>query len=169
MPGILVGVDGSDHSRRALGWAIREAAQHHIPLTVMNVTPRPPRPATHVYWNMPELPEGGLSSAQARASVQEFVDKVAHEVGETTADVTITVVTGDPAQELVRASHDADLLVVGHRGTGGFPLLRLGSVSSKVTHHAACPTVVVPAARQAPHDRADVSHDSADASHDSAE
>ena len=146
MPGILVGVDGSDHSRRALGWAIREAAQHHVPLTVMNVTPGPPRPATHIYWNMPELPAGGLSSAQAQASVQEFVDKVAHEVSETTAEVTITVVTGDPAEELVRASRDADLLVVGHRGAGGFPRLRLGSVSSKVTHHAACPVVVVPVA-----------------------
>jgi nucleotide-binding universal stress UspA family protein len=155
MPGILVGVDGSDHSRRALGWAIGEAAQHHVPLTVINVAPGPPRPATHVYWNMPELPEGGLSSAQARASVQEFVDKVAHEVGETTADVTIMVVTGDPAEQLIRASHDADLLVVGHRGTGGFPRLRLGSVSAKVTHHAACPTVVVPAAREAPHHSAD--------------
>ena len=35
MPGIVVGVDGSDHSRRALGWAMREAAHHHVPLTVM--------------------------------------------------------------------------------------------------------------------------------------
>ena len=162
MPGILVGVDGSDHSRRALGWAIREAAQHHVPLTVMNVTPGPPRPATHVYWNMPELPEGGLSSAQAKASVQEFVDKVAHEVGETAADVTITVVTGDPAEELVRASRDADLLVVGSRGTGGWGRLIMGSVSSKVTHHAACPTVVVPVGHEAPRDSADAPHGSAD-------
>jgi nucleotide-binding universal stress UspA family protein len=158
MPGILVGVDGSDHSRRALAWAIREAAQHHVPLTVMNVTPGPPRPATHIYWNMPELPEGGLSPGQTQASVQEFVDKVANEAGETAADVTITVVTGDPAEELVRASHDADLLVVGHRGSGGFPRLRLGSVSAKVTHHAACPTVVVPASREPSHDSADASH-----------
>ena len=33
MPGIIVGVDGSDHSRSALGWAMREAVQHHVPLT----------------------------------------------------------------------------------------------------------------------------------------
>jgi nucleotide-binding universal stress UspA family protein len=39
MSGILVGVDGSDHSRRALSWAMREAAHHNIPLTVMTVHP----------------------------------------------------------------------------------------------------------------------------------
>jgi nucleotide-binding universal stress UspA family protein len=45
MPGIIVGVDGSDHSRRALGWAMREAAHHHVPLTVLSIhPPRPVRP-----------------------------------------------------------------------------------------------------------------------------
>ncbi len=150
MPGILVGVDGSDHSRQALGWAIREAARHHIPLTVLSVRPAPPRPATYIYWNMPVLEEDSHDLDQARAAVQEFVDKVANEVGETVPDVTVTVVTGDAAEELVRASHDADMLIVGARGSGGFTRLLLGSVSSKVTHHAACPIVVVPGARHAP-------------------
>jgi len=149
MPGILVGVDGSDHSRQALGWAMREAARHHLPLTVMSVRPAPARPATHIFWNIPVLPEDSHELDQARAAVQEFVDKVANEVGETVPDVTVTVVTGDPAEELIRASHDADMLIVGTRGTGSFSKLLLGSVSSKATHHAACPTVVVPANRDA--------------------
>jgi len=144
MPGILVGVDGSDHSRRALAWALREAARHHVPLTVMTVHPAPVRPATHIYWDMPTLPEDSHNLEQARAAAQRFVNKVASEVGETVPDVTVTAVTGDPAEELVRASHDADLLVVGARGSGSFARLLLGSVSSKVTHHAACPTVVIP-------------------------
>lgn len=46
MPGIIVGVDGSDHSRRALGWAMREAAHHHVPLTVLSIHP-PPGPSGH--------------------------------------------------------------------------------------------------------------------------
>jgi nucleotide-binding universal stress UspA family protein len=56
------------------------------------------------------------------------------------------VIMGDPAQELVSASHDCDLIVVGTRGTGVWAQLLLGSVSSKLTHHAACPVVIVPAA-----------------------
>jgi len=57
------------------------------------------------------------------------------------------VAMGDAAEELVRASRDADLLVVGSRGSGGFAKLLVGSVSSQVTHHAACPVVIVPGSR----------------------
>jgi len=147
MPGILVGVDGSDHSRRALGWAIREAAQRHVPLTVMTVRPAQVRPATQIYWDVPTLPENSGDAELVRTEVQEFVDKIANEVGETVPEVTVNVVTGDPAEELVRASRDADMLVVGSRGSGGFAKLLMGSVSSKVTHHAACPIIVIPATR----------------------
>jgi nucleotide-binding universal stress UspA family protein len=53
------------------------------------------------------------------------------------------VTTGDPAEELVKASHDAGMLVVGSRGSGAFAKLLMGSVSSKVVHHAASPVVVI--------------------------
>jgi nucleotide-binding universal stress UspA family protein len=147
MPGILVGVDGSDHSRQALTWAVHEAAQHQVPLTVLAVRVPAARPATHIFWNVPALEEDSHDPATALASVQTWVDKVVDETGETAADVRVNVVTGDPAEELVKASRDADLLVVGSRGSGGFARLMLGSVTSKVTHHAACPTVVVPPPR----------------------
>jgi nucleotide-binding universal stress UspA family protein len=151
MSGILVGVDGSDHSRQALSWAVREAARHGMPLTVMSVRPAPVRPATHIFWNMPVLEEDSHELDQARAALREFVDKVVNETGETAPDITVTVVTGDPALELVRASRDADMLVVGARGTGGWAKLMLGSVSNKVMNHSACPTMIVPGAR---HDQA---------------
>src|SRR6266496_3202643 len=119
MPGILVGVDGSDRSRRALAWAMREAVQHQAALTVMAVRPAPVRPDTHIFWDMPTLPEDSSNTEVTRKAVREFVDKVAKETGETVPEVTVSVATGDAAEELVRASRDADLLVVGSRGSGG--------------------------------------------------
>jgi nucleotide-binding universal stress UspA family protein len=147
MPGIIVGVDGSDHSRSALGWAIREAGQHDVPLTVMTVRPAPVRPATRIFWAVPDLPEDSHNPEFTRKAVRQFVDQAVTETGETAPEITVTVATGDAAEELVRAAHDADLLVVGSRGSGGFAKLLMGSVSSQVTHHATCPVVVVPGTR----------------------
>ena len=147
MPGIIVGVDGSDHSYRALVWAMHEAPQHNARLTVMTVCPSPARPATMTLWGLPTLPEGGFNSEHARRAVQEAVDKAAREISGTAPEVIVSVATGQPAEELVTASRDADLMVVGSRGTGGFTRLLLGSVSSQVVHHAACPVVVIPATR----------------------
>jgi nucleotide-binding universal stress UspA family protein len=147
MPGILVGVDGSEHSRRALEWAMREAETRGVPLTVMTVHPPPVRAAAETLWALPDLPDRSFDLEAARMGVKQFVEKVANDVGQAVPEVTVTVVTGDPAEELIKASHDADLLVVGSRGSGGFARLLLGSVSSKVIHHAACPTTVVPESR----------------------
>jgi nucleotide-binding universal stress UspA family protein len=147
MPGIVVGVDGSDHSSHALAWAMREAAVHHLPLNVVTVHPAPARPATEIFWGIRSYPENSFDPELARAGVQQFVEKVAHEIGETAPEVIVSVVTGDATEELVKASQDADMLVVGTRGSGGFTRLLMGSVSSQVTHHAACPVVVVPAPR----------------------
>ena len=61
--------------------------------------------------------------------------------------VTVRAVIGFPAEELIKASHDSDLVVVSARGSGGFARLAIGGVSSKVIHHAACPVVVVPAGK----------------------
>ena len=77
------------------------------------------------------------------------MDKVASEIGGTVPEVTVSVATGEVAEELIKASRDADMLVVGSRGSGGFARLLMGSVSSQVTHHAACPVVVIPGTHQA--------------------
>ena len=143
MSGIFVGVDGSDHSRLALGWALREAARHHMPLTVISVHPTPARPATAIYWAVPDLPADPRDKEAELSALRQFVDKVATETGETVPGISVVAETGDPAEKLIEASRDADLLVVGSRGIGGFARLMLGSVSSKVVHHAACPVVVI--------------------------
>ena len=143
MPGIVVGLDGSDHSHRALIWAMRHAAQQRVPLTVLAVRPDPVRPVTGVYWGVHAYPEDSHNPEVVRKAIQQIVEQAGSEIGETAPQVTVNVVTGDPAEELIKKSHDADMVVVGSRGSGGFTSLLMGSVSSKVTHHAACPVVVV--------------------------
>ncbi len=146
MPGIVVGVDGSDNSRRALDWAMREAVQRRLPLTVMTIQPDPVRPATGIYWGV--RGESNFKPELAEKALQKFADDVASQIGGTVPEIIVTATTGEVAEELIRASHDADLLVVGSRGSGGFTRLMLGSTSSQVTHHAACPVVVVPGTHQ---------------------
>jgi nucleotide-binding universal stress UspA family protein len=63
------------------------------------------------------------------------------------ASVEVRAVNGFAAQDLIEASRDADLLVVGSRGGGGFARLLLGSISDQVVRHAHCPVVVVPGPR----------------------
>ena len=62
------------------------------------------------------------------------------------SSVTVRAVVALPAEALLKAAADADLLVVGSRGAGGFRRLLLGSVSTQVTQHAHCPVVVIPTA-----------------------
>ncbi|MGH3193159.1 MAG: universal stress protein [Streptosporangiaceae bacterium] len=142
MPGIVVGVDSSVHSERALSWAMKEAAVRHADLTVLTVHPAVPSLATG---NPENYGEGLAPMERDRTAAEELVTKVASELGEQRpASVTVRVVNDSPAKALIDASQDADMLVVGSRGTGGFARLLMGSVSSQVTHHAACPVVVVP-------------------------
>ncbi len=154
MSGIIVGLDESTYSGHALRWAMHEAVLRHVPLTVMAVLPNQVRPATEIYWGLSTYSQNSISSEDrtsreedARMAAQAFVDKVASEIGETVPEITVSVVTGNPAEELVNASRDADMLVVGSRGSGGFGSLLMGSVSSQVVHHAVCAVLVVPATR----------------------
>jgi nucleotide-binding universal stress UspA family protein len=146
MSGITVGVDGSDHSRRALSWAFREAERSTAPLTILTVHPDPVRPATGIYWAVPDYPESSADLEVVRQHIRNWADKVASDIGATGLEYQVVVVTGDPAVQLIAASLDADLLVVGSRGGGPVAAHIMGSVSSKVAHHAACPVVVIPAA-----------------------
>jgi nucleotide-binding universal stress UspA family protein len=143
MPGILVGIDGSAHSRQALEWAVNEAAGRHAPLTVLTVNQ-----AVAGYFTSPvAYPRDMQRTKQAREAAQVETDSVLNKIGEESRPplVTVQAVTGLPAEELIAAAADADMLVVGSRGAGGFKRLLMGSVSTQVTHHARCPVVVIPA------------------------
>ena len=144
MAGIIVGVDGSHDAHRALEWAMQEAVARHAPLTVITVH----QVAASTWTGTPIfLPGDEPAAEQARKAAEEAVAKAA-QLGESQpVSVTVRAVSGLPAQELIEASRDADLLVVGSRGGGGFARLMLGSVSDQVVHHAYCPVVVVPGQR----------------------
>ena len=141
MPGIIVGIDGSAHSARALEWAIKEGALQHAPVTVITVNSVPASPWTG---NPTVLAQDPEALARMRQAAEDMTVKVTGQLnGERPASVTVRAINGFPAQELINASRDADLVVVGSRGAGGFARLMVGSVSDQVVHHAHCPVMVV--------------------------
>jgi len=141
MSGITVGIDGSDHSVRALEWAVSEAADGDAALTVLTVHLVPQSGWTG---NPIILPQDSEDLEKERQAAEEMTLKVTSQLGGARpASVTVRAVNGFPAQELIEASREADLLIVGSRGAGGFAKLMAGSVSSQVVHHAHCPVVVV--------------------------
>ncbi len=141
MPGIVVGVDESAHGRQALEWAMREAGLRNAGLTVITVISAVASPWTGRPLTVPNADEAVTG---AREAVEELVSKSASDLdGPKPSSVTVNVFTGVPVQALVDASNDAELIVVGSRGTGGFSKALLGSVSSQVAHHAGCPVVIV--------------------------
>jgi nucleotide-binding universal stress UspA family protein len=145
MPGIVVGVDGSDHSRQILEWAVKEAGLRNASLTVITVK----QVAGNEWTGSKQVyPADQAEADKMRKAAEEATQKAVDAVGAPApASVTVRAVSGIPAQELISASNDADLVVVGARGGGGFARLKLGSVSSQLTHHSAAPVVVVPVGR----------------------
>jgi nucleotide-binding universal stress UspA family protein len=143
MNGIIVGVDGSGHSQRALEWAMKEAAARQTPLTVMTVHEL----IRGYFGGRVEYPGDPVLAEKAHQVVQAEVDSMASDLGDSApASVSVRLASGSVVEELVNAAKDADMLVVGSRGAGGFSRLMMGSVSSLVTQHATCPVVVIPSA-----------------------
>jgi nucleotide-binding universal stress UspA family protein len=139
MPGIVVGVDGSSHSHKALAWAAEEAAIRNASLTVLTIAQ-----AVVGYAGGPlTFPGDNAQTATAKEAAQAETDKILGELASKPASVTVTAVHGLPAQELIRASAGADLVVLGSRGAGGFSRLLLGSVTAQVAEHADCPVTIV--------------------------
>jgi len=137
MPGIVVGIDGSEHAQHVLEWAMREAALRQAPLTVLAVH----EVASNQWTGTPMVTAADEPyEDKARTAAEQMVAAAAKRTGEA-ASVAVRAVSGLAAQELIAASMDADLIVVGSRGGGDSP--GLGPVSTQVAHHACCPVVVI--------------------------
>ena len=142
MPGIVVGVDGSPNSERALDWAMRQATALHAPLTVIAVHEVPKS-----YWG--GIPVIGPADEPLLDKLQQAADEMtkraASQLGDAgPASVNVHAVNGFVVKELVDASQDADLVVVGTRTGRALARSLMGSVSSEVVQHSACPVVIVP-------------------------
>ncbi|WP_051942916.1 universal stress protein [Streptacidiphilus rugosus] len=139
---VVVGVDGSSHGQAVLRQALEEADLHGLPLIVV-----------HTWRRMP----GGLSVPVEEQRRRFRPEQVSHELvvsealagaGQRFPEVAVTawVREDHPVRALleVARSRSASLLLVGARGSGGYPGLALGSVALGVLHHATCPVCVVP-------------------------
>jgi nucleotide-binding universal stress UspA family protein len=141
MPGIIVGVDGSGHSQRALEWAMKEAAVRHVPLTVLTVHPS----IVGYFGGVVTTPQDQEQTEQVQVAVRTEADKVLTTLeGPHPESVKIRAVHGFPVEELINASKEADLVVLGSRGMGGFTRMMLGSTAGQVVQHAHCPVTIVP-------------------------
>ncbi|MEU9075810.1 universal stress protein [Kitasatospora sp. NPDC048538] len=132
---IVVGVDGSSPSKRALRWAVGQAAATGATVEAV------------ICWRFPKV------HGWAPASVDRELGTVAgrmlaQAITEITADdepveIRQIVESGHAAEVLLERARGAELLVVGNRGLGGFAGTRLGSVGQHCVQHAPCPVVVV--------------------------
>ena len=140
---IVVGFDGSEDAQQALRWAVDEAKLRTGQIRLVTAWSKPP-----LAW-YPALLETAVgekvvveeSPEQAAETVQAAALKLLEAEG---VAATGQVVHSDSAASAVLDSAgDADLIVLGSRGHGGFPGLHLGSVSAQVSGHAPCPVLLV--------------------------
>jgi nucleotide-binding universal stress UspA family protein len=152
---IVVGVDGSPGSDAALRWALDEARLRNSRLRVVHAYEAP-----HVALSDAAVGAAGIptppvlatedverlrasAEEQARAVVDSALRRVAGE-GAEQPKIERAARVGPAAQTLIEAGRDAELLVLGSRGRGGFLGLLLGSVTQQCAHHPPCPVVILP-------------------------
>ena len=137
---IVVGVDGSAASRRALAWAVAHAARTGATVEAVHA------------WALPDLGADPLSRALAGGDLEAEAGRELALVVDGTdtsglaAPVARTLVAGDTVPALVTAAKGADLLVVGARGLNGVQQGGVGTVAMGVVRAGPCPVVVVPPA-----------------------
>lgn len=136
---IVVGVDGSAGSAKALEFALREARLREASVKAVLV------------WHVPAAVYGGGGLAPAVIDQDELeegararLDDLLGAAARDGVELEGVVREGQPAEVLVEEAREAELLVVGSRGLGGFRGLLLGSVGQQCAHHAHCPVVIVP-------------------------
>jgi nucleotide-binding universal stress UspA family protein len=135
---VVVGVDGSESSQRALVFALDEGRLRDWEVEVVHA------------WSVtaivasPYVAVPYYSEADMEASGAEILDQALAAADTTGITITRHLVNGASAPTLLKAAQSANLLVVGTRGHGGFAGLLLGSTSQHCAQHPPCPVVIVP-------------------------
>lgn len=127
---IVVGIDGSAQSVEVLRWAVDQARATQADIQAV------------MAWQIPMTYQYGDLVAM-RDSAHKSLQDVLNTVSDPDVRVAGHFVEGGAAEVLIEEGDQADLLVVGSRGRGGFKGLLLGSVSTQCVHHARCPVVVI--------------------------
>ena len=146
---ILVGIDGSDHSRRALEMATNLARIHGSEVLVLHVVDRVEQPRAirelahleHIPFEDEQaryLAGQALSDAMTRAAADEMRAKGVERIRPCVAE-------GRPARQIIELAkqENVDLIVLGSRGLGDIGSVLLGGVSHKVAHLSECPCLLV--------------------------
>jgi len=132
---ILVGYDGSKYSQHALDYAAFEARLRDASVAVA------------IAWEVAPYDLGVTPEALSTVSrtAEATLERAASYLKEHYPDIQFQthLLEGEAAYALIELAKEADLVVVGHRGRGGFATLLLGSVSDQLIHHANVPVVVV--------------------------
>ncbi|TQM69756.1 nucleotide-binding universal stress UspA family protein [Actinomadura hallensis] len=131
--GVLAGYDGSRGSARALDWAADEARMRGVPLTVLHTW----EPQVRVPAARPVIDPRSLAQSILNSGI-EHARKTAPDL-----EVRAVLARAPAAARLIEGGGDAELIVLGPRGAGGFAGLVLGSVAAQVAAHASCPVVIV--------------------------
>lgn len=139
---IVVGFDGSENSHSALTWALEEAKLRDGQIRLITAWSKPP-----LAW-YPAVLETAAGEIVAEDSPEQIAQTLQADALKTAEDEGVAAIgqvvhSDSPASALVDAARDADLVVVGSRGHGGFPGLHVGSVATQIITHAPCPVLVV--------------------------
>lgn len=141
---IVVGVDGSEESRGALAWAVEEGRLRQAPVLAIHAWELPMVPAPTGL--VPPSVEVASDLTELRQGSAELVESMVREIAADAPDVEVRplAVEDGPVNALLAAAeqNDAQMIVVGSRGHGGFVALLIGSTSDQVARHATCPVLI---------------------------
>jgi nucleotide-binding universal stress UspA family protein len=139
---IVVGVDGSEHARRAVDWVAEHATALGAEVVAVHAMEEPAYFATTMtYYPVPRITD------ETRAELRDVMEREwCAPLAKREVPHRVIMQEGPPARVLIEVAtaEDADLVVTGRRGRGGFAELLLGSTSHQLAHHVARPLVIVP-------------------------
>jgi nucleotide-binding universal stress UspA family protein len=143
---ILIPVDGSEHSKKAIEFAADVSQKFDSELYLIHVVADKNIPPEILEYIESEKIEGALGKVSARLISEGIMKAAQNQAKATGLKIAKAMVSrGDPAEEIVKfaKNNDIDMIVIGSRGLGQIKGILLGSVSSKVCHLAECTCVTV--------------------------